>query len=278
MKSIKLPNDLIPNLSEQIITYDYLSTQEVSKQQVSLNQNAFSFLIEGTKEVVHNNSNVAIDNSKFILMKAGHCLMTERLSTINNYRSILLFFTNEAILNFLLKNNIPHNNTVNRHSVHTFNYDDFIRRFAFSLLDINKLNNPTKKKLLTIKLEEILLYLVELYGTDFLLSFTINNNHQTQRFTQTIESNLLNKLTLNELAFLCNMSLSSFKREFKKHYAESPSRWFQSKRLEYAHTLLNQKNKTTSEIYLEVGYENMSSFIQAYKAKYGNTPKQLHKQ
>ncbi|MCC9041263.1 AraC family transcriptional regulator [Myroides sp. M-43] len=277
MKSIRLPQDLVPTLSEQIIIYDYLSTQEVSKQQVSLSQNTFSFLIEGTKEVVHNNANVAIDSSKFILMQAGHCLMTERLSTINNYRSILLFFTNEAILNFLIKNNIPYNNIANHNSVHTFNYDDFIRRFAFSLLDINKLNNPTKNKLLTLKLEEILLYLIELYSVDFLLSFTINNNNQIQKFTQTIESNILNKLTLNELAFLCNMSLSSFKREFKKHYAESPSRWFQSKRLEYAHTLLSQKNKTVSEIYLEIGYESASSFIQAYKAKYGTTPTQHRK-
>lgn len=278
MKSIQLPHDLVPTLSEHIVIYDYLSSQEISKQQVILNQNTFSFLIEGTKEVVFDNSNVAIDQSKFILMKAGHCLMTEKLSTVNNYRSILLFFTNEAILNFLHKNNIFKNDTTHSSSVYTFNYDDFIKRFAFSLLDINRLSNLTRSKLLLLKLEEILLYLLELYGTDFLLSFTTNNNNQVQKFTQTIESNSLNKLTLSELAFLCNMSLSTFKREFEKHYNESPSKWFQNKRLEYAHTLLSQNNMPVSEIYLEVGYENPSSFIQAYKAKYGSTPKQHHKQ
>ena len=67
------------------------------------------------------------------------------------------------------------------------------------------------------------------------------------------------------------------KENLKKHYAESPIKWFQNKRLEYAYYLLNQEQKKSSEIYFEVGYENLSSFIQAYKAKYNVTPKQHHK-
>ena len=73
------------------------------------------------------------------------------------------------------------------------------------------------------------------------------------------------------------MSVSTFKRKFEKHYTESPVKWFQNKRLEYAHHLLYKQQKSSSEIYLEVGYENLSSFIQAYKSKYGVTPKQHHK-
>ncbi|MEL6484724.1 MAG: AraC family transcriptional regulator, partial [Bacteroidota bacterium] len=101
-----------------------------------------------------------------------------------------------------------------------------------------------------------------------------NSSDTVQKFIRTIESNALNKLTLKELAFLCNMSISTFKREFEKHYAESPIKWFQNKRLEHANYLLNQERKSPSAIYFEVGYENLSSFIQAYKAKYGITPKQ----
>ena len=41
--------------------------------------------------------------------------------------------------------------------------------------------------------------------------------------------------------------------------------------------LINQKQKISSEIYLEIGYENLSSFIQAYKVKFGSTPKQHQK-
>lgn len=73
------------------------------------------------------------------------------------------------------------------------------------------------------------------------------------------------------------MSVSTFKREFEKHYTESPVKWFQNKRLEYARHLLNNTKKSPSEIYFEVGYENLSSFIQAYKLKYGTTPKHHQK-
>lgn len=73
------------------------------------------------------------------------------------------------------------------------------------------------------------------------------------------------------------MSISTFKREFEKHYATSPIKWFQNKRLEHAHYLMNKEQKSSSDIYLEIGYENLSSFIKAYKSKYGMTPKQHHK-
>lgn len=122
-----------------------------------------------------------------------------------------------------------------------------------------------------------MLYLTELHGTDFIQSLIVNSNDATRKFIHTIESNQLNKLSLKELAFLCNMSISTFKREFEKHYTESPVKWFQNKRLEYARHLLNNTKKGPSEIYFEVGYENLSSFIQAYKLKYGTTPKHHQK-
>jgi AraC-like DNA-binding protein len=48
-------------------------------------------------------------------------------------------------------------------------------------------------------------------------------------------------------------------------------KWFQNKRLEHAHYLIHQEQKKCIEIYLDIGYENLSSFIQAYKIKYGIT-------
>jgi len=78
------------------MVYDYESSTEISKQQILLNKNTFSFLQEGTKEVFFDNSTYAIDNSQFLLMKSGHCLMTEKRSNESKYyRSILFFFSNE---------------------------------------------------------------------------------------------------------------------------------------------------------------------------------------
>jgi AraC family transcriptional regulator, exoenzyme S synthesis regulatory protein ExsA len=277
MKTITLPDELNIESLQSVQIFDYCTSKEIAKQQIILNQNTFSFLIEGNKEVVFDNSTLSIDNSKFLIMKSGYCLMTEKLSDIRNYRSVLLFFSNEVLMKYIRKNDLNRNELSEYKSVYSFKYDEFIQRFVNSLLDISKLSKNIQNKMLEVKFEEIILYLTEIYGTEFLQSLSVKSNDTSQKFVQTVETNLMSKLTLKELAFLCNMSVSTFKREFEKHFAESPIKWFQNKRLEYARHLLYKEQKSSSEIYLEVGYENLSSFIQAYKSKYGITPKQHHK-
>ncbi|MFH7013485.1 helix-turn-helix domain-containing protein [Flavobacterium sp. FlaQc-52] len=277
MNIIRIPDELLAESSQSVQVFDYNSTQEISKQQIILNQNIFSFLVEGTKEIVLENSSLSITNSKFLIMKSGHCLMTEKLSETKNYKSVLLFFSNDILLKFIRKFKLNSIEPTDYKPVFSFEYDAFIKGFVNSLLDISKLSKNTQRVLLEVKFEEIMLYLIETRGIDFLLSLTLNNSVPAQKFIRIVESNQLSKLTLNELAFLCDMSISTFKREFEKQYSESPSKWFQNKRLEYAHSLLNQEQRSSSEIYFEVGYENLSSFIQAYKSKYGVTPKHHQK-
>lgn len=277
MKTIRLPDELKLEPAQAVQVFDYRSSQEVAKQQIVLNRNTISFLTEGTKEVFFDNSALSADNSKFLIIKAGHCLMTEKLSDSRSYRSILLFFSTDILLRFIRKMGFSNAALKGYRSVFSFRYDAFTQRFARSLLDISLLSKEAQRQLLEIKFEEIMCYLTDIYGPEFLYALAERSDDTTQKFIQTIENNQLNRLTLKELAFLCNMSLSTFKREFEKHYAISPSKWFQNKRLEYAHYLLHKENRSSSEIYLEVGYENLSSFIQAYKTKYGITPKQHYK-
>ncbi len=276
MKTITLPDELNLSSSKSIMVYDYESSTEISKQQILLNKNTFSFLQEGTKEVFFDNSTYAIDNSQFLLMKFGHCLMTEKLSSDSKYyRSILFFFTNEDIFQFIRKFKLETCNSKTLYSTYSFNYDSFIKRFVDSLLDISKLSKSIQENILNVKFEEIMLYLMDLKGLDFIYSLIDNSDNQNRKFVQTIESNRLNKLTIKELSFLSNMSVSTFKREFEKNFHSSPSRWFQDKRLEHSAFLLKNESKRPSDIFEEIGYENLSNFIQAFKIKFGVTPKQF---
>lgn len=277
MNTIVLPDDLNLENFQSVQIFDYRSSKEIIKQQIILNQHTFSFLIEGNKDVVFDNSKLSIDNSKLLIMKSGNCLMTEKLSEIRNYRSVLLFFTSETLLKFIRKNELNPTKLKDFKSVYSFEYNEFIKRFVNSLLDISILSKDVQKKLLEVKFEEIMLYLIAIHGTDFFYALTEKSSDISQKFIQTVETNWMSKLTLKELAFLCNMSISTFKREFEKHYTESPIKWFQNKRLEYAHHLLYLQKKNASEIYFEVGFESLSSFIQAYKSKYGVTTKQHNK-
>jgi AraC-like DNA-binding protein len=275
MNTITLPDELALNSTLSIEVYDYESTQEISKQQILLNKNTFSFLQEGTKEVFFDNSSYAINNSQFLLMKSGNCLMTEKLSNVEEYyRSVLLFFSNEDVLKFIRKFELNAPDSKNYYSTYSFSYDVFIKRFVESLLDISKLSKKIQSRILETKFEEIMLYLVEFKGVEFLYSLISNSNNEYQKFIQTIESNQLNKLTIKELSFLSNMSVSKFKREFEKHFRSTPSKWFQEKRLEHAAFLLKNNSKRPSDIFEEIGYETLSNFTQAFKLKFGLTPKQ----
>ena len=275
MNTITLPDELALNSTLSIEVYDYESTQEISKQQILLNKNTFSFLQEGTKEVFFDNSSYAINNSQFLLMKSGNCLMTEKLSNVEEYyRSVLLFFSNEDVLKFIRKFELNAPDSKNYYSTYSFSYDVFIKRFVESLLDISKLSKKIQSRILETKFEEIMLYLVEFKGVEFLYSLISNSNNEYQKFIQTIESNQLNKLTIKELSFISNMSVSTFKREFEKHFRSTPSKWFQEKRLEHAAFLLKNNSKRPSDIFEEIGYETLSNFTQAFKLKFGLTPKQ----
>ena len=275
MNTITLPDELALNSILSIEVYDYESTQEISKQQILLNKNTFSFLQEGTKEVFFDNSSYAINNSQFLLMKSGNCLMTEKLSNVEEYyRSVLLFFSNEDVLKFIRKFELNAPDSKNYYSTYSFSYDVFIKRFVESLLDISKLSKKIQSRILETKFEEIMLYLVEFKGVEFLYSLISNSNNEYQKFIQTIESNQLNKLTIKELSFISNMSVSTFKREFEKHFRSTPSKWFQEKRLEHAAFLLKNNSKRPSDIFEEIGYETLSNFTQAFKLKFGLTPKQ----
>ncbi|MDY8137688.1 AraC family transcriptional regulator [Aquimarina sp. 2201CG5-10] len=275
MEIVTLPKDLQLEDVPLIQMFDYETSDECSKQRINLTQNTISFLREGFKEVITDNSSISIHNSDFLLMKSGHCLMTEKLSIAkNHYRSILLFFSDQTIFEFIRKYNITHKKNVEGASVMAFQYDHFIHTFVSSLIDINKLDSNVRNKILQVKFEELMLYLIEKQGVIFLYSLIENINDQSRNLIKIVENNKLNKLTLKELAFLSNMSVSTFKREFEKHFQESPIKWFQDKRLEYSAFLLKSESKRPSDIFEEIGYENLSNFIHAFKTKFGVTPKQ----
>ncbi len=254
---------------------DYHTSQESLKQMVSLQLNTFSFLLEGNKEVFSDKASISIGDSSFLLMRTGRFLMTEKIPSDNNgYRSILFFVPDEAIQKFIQKHKIQSAKRNDHESVYSFQYDNFLKTFVNGLIDISKLKSEIQGKLLELKFEELMLYLKETRGTDFIFSLVPHLSSQVQRFIEIVEANRLNRLSLKELAFLSNMSVSTFKREFEKHFHSSPSKWFQEKRLEHSALLLKHKLKRPSDIFEEVGYENLSNFIQAFKMKFGVTPKQ----
>jgi len=82
-------------------------------------------------------------------------------------------------------------------------------------------------------------------------------------------------LPVEKFAGLTGRSLAGFKRDFQKIFGMSPRHWLLEKRLMEAKTLIEQKNKRPSTIYLDLGFESLSHFSYSFKKKFGMAPTEL---
>lgn len=275
MNIFSLPEDL--NTNDSISIFSYQSSSNTEKSKITLNQNVFSFLTEGTKSVYYSQKNVQINNKEFLLLSSGNCLMSERTTQNGVYKSVLLFFDNSELVNFFMKHPDIFDTNIKSRSLEepfiVFQTDDFLQNFIASLNLMLATNKPISKAMRVLKLEELMLYMCDKYREQIIsLRTSILDNQEDIIIRKAVEANIGNYITIDELAFLCNMSLSTFKRKFSKLYSTSPNKWFLQKRMELAAALLRNSNEKPSDIYHKVGYENHSSFTHSFKQTFGLTP------
>lgn len=205
--------------------------------------------------------------------------MSEKVAAKNaDYHSILVFFDSKLLVDFFYRHSsLPGKRTKKSDDrpFLLFEKDEFLVNFTRSLDCLLTGDKPIHHDLQKVKLEELFLYLSLHYRGQIeqirSMSHEANNDLVIR---QAVTSNISSNITVEELAFLCNMSLSSFKRRFAHIYGNSPGRWLLKKRMERAAKMLWQDNRKANEIYYELGYENLSSFIQSFRQIYGVTPKQ----
>ncbi|WP_421976363.1 helix-turn-helix domain-containing protein [Roseivirga seohaensis] len=256
----------------------YTNTQQVDKAQILMETHVLSFLLEGEKSVILSDSKATFQNDSFIILKKGKCLMTEKLSGEGGFKSLLFFFDNNYLLQFFKKHNLALSPTSNERGFLVLQKDELLNSIVHSLFPYFKSKHELSENLGELKTEELLLQIVNLHGTES-ISFLLDNlqSYRDVEFKKIVESNITNNLNSSQLAFLCNMSPSTFRRKFIQLYQETPGKWFTQKRLEKAAQLLKSSDAKASEIYLRIGFESLSSFIHAFKKQYGHTPKQHQK-
>lgn len=262
----------------ELYIYDFKMTEDVVKSKVNLSLHMFSFLQTGEKKVQLEDAFVEVNNKQSVLIKSGNCIMTELLDNEQIYFCKLFFFSNKNIIDFLERH--PHlvSGTKTKQVETPFfviENDEFIHSFVASISSVLKLKTEMASPLLSIKFEEIMLYLSQKYGSAFVNYIqSLANTDSNSSFRKIVDANVYSNLGVPEIAFLANMSLSTFKRHFANEYQENPGKWFQQKRLNQAKKLLDKGEKKPSEIFAAFGYNNLSNFSTAFKNEFGYSPKE----
>lgn len=143
-----------------------------------------------------------------------------------------------------------------------------------SLLPYLELEQRLPEKLLITKITEVLEILRNLdpRSDRVLADFSEPGKINLAEF---MEANYRFNLPLAKFSYLSGRSLTTFKRDFQKIFQLSPQRWLTRKRLLLAHYQLTEKRRKPSELYLEIGFENLAHFSYAFKKQFGYPPTAL---
>ncbi|MBF0596472.1 helix-turn-helix transcriptional regulator [Faecalibacter rhinopitheci] len=150
-----------------------------------------------------------------------------------------------------------------------------------SQIEENKLAPQFEKLYLIAKMYE----LFTLYFSNPTLEETeqnpfISNTIQAKKLKQIknmLMENLTNPPTIKEICNDYSISEYLLKDGFKKIYNNTVYGFILEKKLEIAKNKLEEGSLKVKDIAFEIGYENPSHFISAFKKKYGITPKQFTK-
>lgn len=86
-----------------------------------------------------------------------------------------------------------------------------------------------------------------------------------------LESDFKSEITIKELAQICHVSESTFRRLFREYMGKSPVEYRIERRISYAKKLLKTGSMTVIEVALETGFDDPAYFCRVFKKQTGIT-------
>lgn len=146
----------------------------------------------------------------------------------------------------------------------------FIESLQHYFVDSENVDGPLTK----IKLLELLFNLSRFNNKVMTQLMDLRQQFRTD-ITATVEDNIMNSLSLNQLAVLSGRSLSSFRRDFLAIYNMPPSQWIRQRRLDKATELLQHTTMTITDVCYTLGFENLAHFSRLFKSYFGHSPSEF---
>lgn len=276
MLSVQLPAYFGADPKAEVYFHPYSNGGKAVRSQVMLTHHLLSLVQEGEKEVLVASKRERVDASRLVLLSATASIMSEHNLHGRPMRSVLMFFSPSFLVDFCARHGIEPGKRAAELLV--LPQDDYVRHFARSIELIGRGEWNGSDALRRTKAEEILVYLNARHPSvlpDLLATSLKDQGALSFRFVVTQHQD--NNLSVPELAFLCHMSVSTFKRRFQEVYAMAPGRFLHERRMQRAKSMLERKQRP-SDIYHALGYESLSAFSTEFKKHFGVAPKGIESQ
>lgn len=272
-----------PPFSRQLICKGMLFTnydcpQEVSKMQAFIEHSFILYVISGRRIYYRQQFSWELKEGSCAFVKPGG-FVTEKPE--GEEWCVMVFFVPDEYLLQLVKENrsiltASHPTTENVEPLILLHVNDLTQACFCSMLPYFTQTPAPPESLVELKFKELVLSLLVNPVNKELLTY-INTLRSNNSFSvrQVMESNFSFNLSISDYARLSCKSISTFKREFKKQFNDSPAQWLMKKRLDMAKGLLINTSLPVSEVGLECGFENTTHFSRVFREKIGIAPMQF---
>jgi AraC-like DNA-binding protein len=221
------------------------------------------------------------DGSKSYLLRQGdYCLA--RKNRLAKYYSkkgsafarIIFCFEEEYLRDFQQRHKLVKGTFGHTDTFVAITPNEMIPAFIASLPHYTDDNGRLKPAFEDVKYDELLIILLqnqpELSG--LLFDYASPEKINLEQF---MTRNYKFNVSMERFAYLTGRSLSAFKRDFKAIFNEPPNQWLIKRRLEEAYVLIERDHRRSSEIYLDLGFEDLSHFSLAFKKQFGMRPTEV---
>lgn len=262
----------------ELLFVEYTCMQEETKLGLWSNNNYFAFITSGKKMWRTIYHSYEVSDGDILFIKKGANLTHQFFE--DKFCAIFVFVPDDFIKSFLKKNSVwltsAQKDLSRQDSVLRVENDELLNNYYHSIQSYLSLSQKPNEQLLLLKFEELLLSLFSNSKhkalTDYFVSLCQDQEYHMSRM---MEENFAYNLKLEDYAQLCHMSLSTFKKSFKRFYHTTPANWLLQRKLDLAYTKILSTNLPISQIALECGFEDTSHFIRVFKKRYHFPPLQF---
>ncbi|MDZ7660377.1 AraC family transcriptional regulator [Fodinibius sp.] len=241
----------------------------------------FNFTLSGKRIINHDSNRCVANPNKGIIIKK--CAFVQELPSTREGWDVLIFYLKDDYLRSLFEEFRPHLSLEelpepNKVWIESFSINEHIKNSYKSFIPYIIDNKSLPDSVFENKFKELLFNIFSHPENKHILAYILKivNRFQTPIW-EVMEANYMYDLNIQDFAKIANRSLSTFKRDFKKHYQTSPGKWLTERRLKRAKSMLQTGNKTISHIAFDCGFSNLSHFSRTYKAEYGMSPSEYRR-